>query len=719
MKNEQPKNSSRRHLLIALFFVAWMAAIVWRLADLQITRRPDFLVSARAQQVHSSEIQALRGTIVDSRGEELATTIDPDTVVADLYKLTFKDEEKSKSERLRIATILAPVLGESKETLLAKLNGRHKLPVLKARVDALTSQKLAEVIEKNKLPGIELIKAPQRYYPNGTLAAHSIGYINAENKGVAGLELQLEKFLTGRTGQRLEEADASGVAFLRRDTPPTDGALIETTLDLALQHKVEAALSIALQETQSRSISAVVMEPQTGAILALANAPTFDPNARMSKDEDFARRNRAVSDTYEPGSVFKLVTYAAAIQEGLATPDEKIDCRSIMIGSRIKNDDHPGLYTVAEALAKSSNVGAMRLAQRIVNQRGKDALYNYITAFGFGRKTELDLPAEASGRVKPAAQWRDISLGSIPVGYEVTITPLQAVAAMAAIANGGVWNQPHLVKRIVANDGSILEAKPKSHRVISAEAAATVTAMLEQVVTGGTARRALQFGGYRAAGKTGTAYKVDPETHRYSSSKFMATFVGFVPVSKPRFAIIVTIDEPKGAHQGGQVSAPIFNHIAEAALGDYGVLPETEEHQQAIARLGEIYRAKLSEQGKDVAENVPTEKLDNEKEGTKKGDQSKGQDNAVANARPAANGDKPRRNEVAVASTPNKRTENSKPEATDVMPDLRGRNIRDVIGATSRLQLKLKANGNGLAVKQSLAPGTRIRPGEICAVEFR
>ncbi|MES4792689.1 MAG: hypothetical protein C4321_06590, partial [Chloroflexota bacterium] len=261
--------------------------------------------------------------------------------------------------------------------------------------------------------------AAQRYYPNGTLAAHPVGFVDAENKGVAGLEKFHNANLLGRSGQRTEEVTAQGTSFVRRDLPPTSGARIETTLDIALQHKVEAALAVALEESQARSISAIVMEPQTGEILALANAPTFDPNARMRGDEEFARRNRAVSDTYEPGSVFKLVTYAAAIEEGLATPDEKIDCRTITIGSRVKHDDHPGVYTVAEALAKSSNVGAMRIAQRIVQARGKEKYAEYISRFGFGHKTGVDLPAEASGRVKPVNQWQEISLGSIPVGYEV------------------------------------------------------------------------------------------------------------------------------------------------------------------------------------------------------------------------------------------------------------------------------------------------------------
>ncbi|HYE75678.1 MAG TPA: PASTA domain-containing protein, partial [Blastocatellia bacterium] len=200
---------------------------------------------------------------------------------------------------------------------------------------------------------------------------------------------------------------------------------------------------------------------------------------------------------------------------------------------------------------------------------------------------------------------------------------------------------------------------------------------------------------------------------------FMATFVGFVPVSKPRFAIIVAIDEPRGLHQGGQVAAPIFNHIAEAALGDYGVLPETEEHQQAIARLGEIYRSKMSEQGKQIAENLPLDNAASEKDSAKKDQQNKGQSSTVANAKPTSSQDKPRRNEVAVNNAQNNRSENKKSESSDVMPDLRGHSIRDVIGAVGRLKLKLKANGNGLVVKQSPAPGARIKPGEVCAVEFR
>jgi cell division protein FtsI/penicillin-binding protein 2 len=721
MKKQHPQAARNRHLLIALVFLAWMGAIIWRLADVQIKRHAEFTASARAQHSRTSGLQPLRGAIVDRHGVELAATVDPDTVVADLYKLAFKDEPKARAEKERIAAALAPLLDEKKDALLAKLNGRHKLPVLKRRVDAATSEKLAEVIEKQKLRGIQLVKAAQRYYPNGALAAHSLGFVNAENAGVAGLEMRHDASLVGKPGERTEEVTARGVAFLRRDVPPASGARVETTLDLALQHKVEAALAVALQETQARSVSAVVIEPQTGEILALANAPTFDPNARMKSDEGFARRNRAVSDTYEPGSVFKLVTYAAAIEEGLATPEEKIDCRSILIGSRVKNDDHPGVYTVAEALAKSSNVGAMRLAQRVVKAHGRERLADYIARFGFGAKTGVDLPAEASGRVRPASEWQEISLGSIPVGYEVTVTPLQAAAAMAAIANGGVWVQPHLVRRVVAPDGIVLEeAKPKTHRVVSERTAATVAQMLEQVVTGGTGKRALQFGGYRAAGKTGTAYKA--EGGRYSKTKFVATFAGFVPVTKPHFAIVVTVDEPKGLHQGGQVAAPVFNHIAEAALGDFGVMPETEDHRLAVAKLEEAYRAKLGERAEGPVDGVPTEEADEpgvNKNGGKKG----GAKNATSPP-PAPDQEKVRRNEVAVASKPGSREPKSRDNAAPkgdaaLMPDLRGRSLRDVIGAASRLQLKLQVKGGGLAVKQSLAPGARVRPGEVCAVEFR
>jgi cell division protein FtsI (penicillin-binding protein 3) len=721
MKDQQPQAATARHLLIALFFVAWMGAIVWRLADVQVTRRAQFIASAESQHRRTGALEPLRGTIVDRHGQELAATVDPDSVVADLYKIKFKDAERERAEKTRIADLLAPLLGEDKGAILDKLNGHRKLPVLKARVDAETAQKVVEAVERHRLPGVQLVKAPQRYYPNGVLAAHSVGFVNAESAGVAGLEMRRNADLIGKAGRRDEEVNAQGKAYLRRDLPPTDGARVETTLDLALQHKVEAALAVALQETRARSVSAVVLDPKTGEILALANAPTFDPNARMKGDEGFARRNRAVSDTYEPGSVFKLVTYAAAIEEGLATPDEKIDCRSITIGSRVRNDDHPGVYTVAEALAKSSNVGAMRLAQRLVNAHGRERLAEYITRFGFGSRTGVDLPAEASGRLRPVKEWQDVSLASIPIGYEVTITPLQAAAAMAAIANGGVWVQPHVIRRVVSPDGTVREeAAPKTRRVVSEQTARVVAGMLEEVVTGGTGRRALQFGGYRAAGKTGTAYKA--EGGRYSKTKFVATFAGFVPLEQPRFAIVVTIDEPQGLHQGGQVAAPVFSHIAEAALGDYGVLPETEDHRQAIARLGELYRVKQGERRQESADATRAGTPADASERERAGKQNSARRDAVANALPAS--EKARRNEVAVAVTPAPRAPQPRgagPQkgGADVMPDLHGRGLRDVVSAASRLQLKLKISGGGLAVRQSLAPGSRVRPGEVCAVEFR
>jgi cell division protein FtsI (penicillin-binding protein 3) len=421
-----------------------------------------------------------------------------------------------------------------------------------------------------------------------------------------------------------------------------------------------------------------VLDPRTGEILALANAPTFDPNLRTKH-----QANAAVTNVYEPGSVFKTVTYAAAIEEGLARPDEKIDCfngRIVLAGHTIRDTHALGLIPVAEALAKSSNGGAIRLALRV----GEKRLADYIARFGFGRKTGVDIPGEASGILKDVSQWRPNSIGYIAIGHEVGVTALQAVAAMATIANRGLWMQPHLVNQVIGADGRVVyEAKPETRRVVSEQTALTMARMLEGVVTDGTARRAMQLAGYEAAGKTGTAQTIDPLTHRYSQTKFVASFAGFVPVTNPRFAIIVTLDQPMGLHQGGQVSAPVFNRIAEAALGDYAVRPNTAAFRDTLVKLEQRYREQAAKE-----------------------EQARKNDDAAA-----VKGDGPvTANQLVLAAL--------KVEP-GIMPDFRGRGMRAVVRACADLDLKLKVNGSGLAVRQMPVPGARIKPGEMCQVEFQ
>jgi cell division protein FtsI (penicillin-binding protein 3) len=667
-----------RRGLIALLFLIWIAAIIWRLGDLQIARHHHYRARAEAQRQQTITLSPLRGPILDRRGLELARSSDSDSLAADARQL--RDPEK-------IARTLAPLIGERAGELLKKLTSARGFVWLRRKLDFEAAQRVSREVERHQLDGVRLVKEPQRYYPNGPLAAHLLGYVDIDEKGIAGLELTHDRYLRGQPGQLWLAADARRRAYDRHDRPAASGAQAVITLDAALQHKVEALLEEARRATQARSASAIVLDPQTGEILALANAPSFDPNARPKRsgeEEGFMRRNRALTDIYEPGSVFKTVTYSAAIEEGLVQPEDKIDCLNgqITLSGRTIHDTHAyGLLTVAEALAKSSNMGAIQLALRV----GKERLVDYMARFGFGRKTGVDMPGEENGLVHPVSRWHGSSIGSIAIGQEVGVTALQVVAMMAAIANRGVWVQPHLVKRVIAPDGRLLyEAKPETRRVISEQTALTMASMLEGVVTRGTARRAVQLAGYDAAGKTGTAQKVDVATRRYSRSKFVASFAGFVPATNPRFAIVVTLDEPIGLHQGGQVSAPVFNAIAEAALVDYGVTPGSEAFREMVARAQQSDRAQGSSHESGAKSSEPE---------------------AV-----------PGRGEALVSSQLVAATLKVEP---GVMPDFHGRGVRAVMRACADLDLKLKVIGSGLAARQVPAPGARVKPGEICQVEFQ
>jgi cell division protein FtsI/penicillin-binding protein 2 len=490
--------------------------------------------------------------------------------------------------------------------------------------------------------------------------------------------------------------DARGRPFGRREIPAMGGSQLVSTIDAPLQHKVEVLLDEALKMTRARGASAIVLDPDNGEVLALANAPAFNPNQRPKGSDDAERHNRAISFPYEPGSVFKLVTYAAAFELGMIKPEDKINCGNgeIRIGKRVIHDTHAyGVLSAADAFAKSSNVCAIRIAQRL----GKEQLFDFIGRFGFGRKTGVELPGESRGIVNPLEDWRADSIGSVAIGQEVSVTLLQAAAAMATIANRGVWVQPHVVKQIVTEDGRILyEAKPEMRRIVSEATAAMMTEILQRVVTHGTARHAVRITGYTAAGKTGTPQKVDEKTRAYSQTKYMPSFAGFVPATDPRFTIVVMLDEPVGLYHGGSVAAPIFNLIAEAALGDFVVPPDEKSFREALVKLSKNYEA-----GEDDVKSE-TDDL-----------------TAELGVNPPRTG-----SEINASSniSSSQLARNAKPSvrvATGVMPDFKGRGVRAVMRACAELNLNVKLHGSGVAVRQAPAPGTSVRAGDECKVEFQ
>jgi cell division protein FtsI (penicillin-binding protein 3) len=674
----QPADAGRRALWIGAALCVWMFVIMGRLAWLQVARYNHYSERAALNQRKEVKVIAARGPIVDRDGRELAVSAIADSVYVDLKQL------KEDPDRERAARALSPLLGYDQSELLKRLAGDSSFLWLKRKLDPQTSQAVNDAVAKNNLRGIAIQKESQRFYPNNSLAASVIGYVDSYDNGLAGVEQKYDDLLSGKAGEIAFDRDAAGRPYNRSETPAMNGAQVVLTIDAILQHKVEVLLDEAVRMTRAKGAGAIVMDPKTGEILALANIPTFNPNERPDGANDSSRANRAIGWPYEPGSIFKIVTYSAAFEEGLFEPDDMINCGGgqVAIGKRVIRDTHAyGDLTIEDAFAKSSNGGAIRVATRV----GREKFFEYISRFGFGRKTGIELPGESRGIVNPLEDWRIDSIGSVAIGQEVSVTLLQIVAAVGAIANRGVWIKPHIVKKVVAQDGRALyEPKVETRQVVSERTAQMMVRIMERVVTHGTARHAINLAGYSVAGKTGTPQKV--ENKKMSQTKYMPSFAGFVPAADPRLAIVVMIDEPEGSHQGGSVAAPVFNLIAEAALGDYVIPPDDKSFRDSLTALSKEYEAEDSE---DVGSKI-------EDGGSK----------------------------VGAVNNPQSSIADPRPSVRDgaqgyVMPDFRGRGVRAVTQSCAQMNLTISLHGSGLAFRQSPAAGTKVRAGETCKVEFQ
>lgn len=726
MRTRPPaKNTSKRVLMIALLLGTWMLLIIGRLIWLQVVRHDHYVSRAAQNQMMQAETLATRGSILDRNGKELATSVIFDSIFVD--QRLFKDG----TERQKAATLLAPLLQINEAELVKKLTGDSGFVWLARRLDPEKSQGIREVVAKNKLNGIAFKREPQRFYPNDSLAAPIIGYLgenknqaNGQVSGQAGLEKSQNKHLEGKPGEIEWDRDGKNQPYARRETPAVGGAQVMTTIDSALQHKVEVLAEEALEMSKAKGVYAIVLDPATGEILALVNAPSFNPNERPKGGDEEIRHNRAISWPYEPGSVFKIVTYSAALEEGKAEPDTKLNCGNgeITIGKRVIHDTHAyGVLPAADAFAKSSNICAIKLAMSV----GKERFFDYITAFGVGRKTGIELPAESRGILTPVDKWKGDSIASVAIGQEVSVTMLQAAAVVGTIANKGTWMQPHIIKQVSAADGKVLyEAKPDNRKVISEETAQKMAGLMEAVVTRGTARHAIHINGYTAAGKTGTPQKVDPVTKKYSQSKFMPSFAGFVPATNPRFVIVVMLDEPQGAHQGGSVAAPVFNLVAQVALGDFVVQPDEKGFREALVALSNKYESKAAEEDAPDADLIAQAKPETQTAATPEM-KSLATPNANNGPRPSVNVSSnlapseltARRPLPKLSPTPTPAPKLTGP--TSVMPDVRGRGIRAVVQACTQLNLNVKLIGSGVAFRQTPAAGARVRAGDDCKVEFQ
>ncbi len=608
----------RRLLLVTVLLVAAFAGLGARLVHLQVLRHDELLEKARENTERTFLRQPRRGDIRDARGNLLATTVPVKTVCADPTLIG--------NRQARVAAVLAPLLKTNQTYLLDRLqlrvlrtetNGQpvfDKHVVLKHKVRLEEWERIQQTMAKEWFgcEGRKLGRKDRtflrnlqrkaifteddqlRVYPNQTLAAHVLGHVgpsdNGKNlEGKDGIERVLDSKLSGAKGWLQTERDHGGaelVAHRQQEVRPRDGLNVVLTLDAGLQYIVETELAEGLREQDPISISATIVRPRTGEILAMANLPTFDPN-KPGDVADASRRNRIITDLAEPGSTFKIVVVAAALNEGVVRLEDRFDCEHgrFFFAGKVLHDLHPyGILSVEQIIAKSSNIGAAKVGIKL----GQERLYEYVRNFGFGHRTGLPLLGEISGIVHPLSKWTKLSISRIPMGHEIAVTPLQMVMAMSTIANDGKLMRPTLVDRLEDDQGNVVaQFKPQFIRqAISPAAARQMVIALKQVVsTNGTANKA-KLDHFVVAGKTGTAEKAGPGG--YERNKNFSSFLGFFPADDPELCISVVLDEPKRSHVGGLAAAPIFQRIAERAANHLGLRPDLPPPQpppEARARV--------------------------------------------------------------------------------------------------------------------------------------
>jgi cell division protein FtsI/penicillin-binding protein 2 len=539
---------------IFLFLILSLLFFASRLLFTQFFSGDYFAKLAERQHNYSVTLEPVRGTIYDRRLRQQAINIA-------VYSAFANPRTMSKGDKEKAVQALSSLFSLDKESLRERLSRKKYFTWLVRKVTLEEMQK----VKAMKIHGLDFIKESKRYYPNKSLAAQLIGFAGMDNEGLDGLEMAYNRILKGKEGWALILRDArqNELMLEKGYVPPQDGFNLVLTIDETIQYIVERALDNAFTKNNALSATVVVMNPKTGEILALANRPTYNL-------EDFAtsqpeqRTNRAVAYVYEPGSVFKIVAASAALEEDVFKETDKIFCENgeYRVGNHILHDHGShGSLTFQQVIEQSSNIGTTKVAQKV----GATTFYKYAKRFHFGRKTGIDLLGEVNGVLPPPAQWSKTSIGAIPIGHEVLVTPLQLVAAISAIANDGVYMKPFVVKAIKDNNNQVIRSfEPQVvERVISPQTAARLQVILTGVVEEGTGKKAI-IPGVKVAGKTGTAQKVI--SGQYSHSKFFASFIGFAPVDDPKVAVVVSFDEPHPSYFGGTVAAPVFQEIVSNTL---------------------------------------------------------------------------------------------------------------------------------------------------------
>jgi cell division protein FtsI (penicillin-binding protein 3) len=751
-----PMRRARVFVLVGIL-AAWALLIAGRLFYVQIIQHREWTTRATLQQQRTFQVAPRRGILYDRDLHELAMTVLVNSIYAVPGDIP-KEDRAAEAQQLSAILHRYPDDRFTESTsILKRINDSRYFTWIARKQDP----RVVAQVRALHLKGIFFQKEFKRFYPENDVAAQVLGYVGTDDTGLGGIELKFDHILHGKPGRMLTALDARRHVLGSVERDPQPGENMVLTLDANIQFMAEQALDHAMEHVKPLNGTIVVQDSHTGQILALAIRPTFNPNDFRHTSPELLR-DHAVSDVYEPGSTFKLVTYSAALDTHVTALDQKIDCEGgkIDVAGRIVHDDHyNGVLTIPQALAVSSDVAAIKLAERM----GKDTFYSYIHAFGFGQRTGIELPGETRGLLKPPNRWQPTTIGSIPMGQEVGVTPIQLVTMASTIANGGMYLPPHIVLREtdLTRGSAGLEPQPfhagetlpnplppGAHRVITTATAAEMRQLMEGVVMNGTGRPA-QLNGYSAGGKTGTAQKIDVRTHTYSKTKYIASFVGFAPISDPVVTIAVIIDSPSvGSHFGTAVSAPVFHELAQQILEYLGVphdrpletakqMAESEKvtvPEVAPTEIGDLNS--LFAEVNDLPADDPLRKtVLAQPEESSSAEQTTADEAAAAGA-PAENGGAgappPDHDEkkalgdqsLPTAKLPETQSAVATPGSVVVgagnvpVPNLVGQTVRAATEHAGRLGLGLQVLGSGIARAQSPAPGTRVPAGTEIIVRF-
>jgi cell division protein FtsI (penicillin-binding protein 3) len=701
-----------RLYLLAGILLLWCSVICFRLVYLQIFRYGDFQQRAEHQQQRSIDVSPKRGIIYDRQGHELAMSVQVDSAFA---------VPTETPDLPNAISLISRITGEDPRLVLADCRAHKTFCWVARKADAETIDR----IRRLNLQGIHYQKESKRFYPKRELAAQVLGYVGTDDAGLSGIEREYNAELQGKPGRMLISVDARKKWFARIEKEPEAGQNLVLTVDEKIQYIAERELEQAIKDTHAIAGTVIVENPHTGEILALANRPNFNPNIRKEIRNE-TLKNRAVSDVYEPGSTFKLVTISAALEEKLTEPTEMFDCQmgSIVInGMRIRDSKPHGVLSVTDVLAESSDVGAIKIALRL----GEDRFYRYIRAYGFGQQTGIELPGETRGLTKPVSRWSKVSIAAISMGQEIGISPLQLTGMISTFANDGVYVPPRIVMATTQPENvpqTVAFHPQEGRRVISAFTAAEMRQMMQAVVLHGTGRKAA-LEGYAAAGKTGTAQKVDPATGTYSRTKYVGSFAGFAPINNPAVTVAVILDSAVGLHQGGQVAAPVFQRVAQQVL-EYQHIP----HDLELPANRQVWLAQHKVKDSELDESSPDHLGDSLElaDGGASDSGSNPKPSAAAAVVPASivQRDKPTAPPPPAIPAPSEPA-GAPSQGTVILdveqggievPSFLGKSLRSALDLAQESGLEISPVGSGVAREQSPPPGSHVAAGATVVVKF-